>query len=127
MTSHKIYREGKNQKVAHTKNLSRLFVFALLWYDCAMENEIRQHFRFTGRVQGVGFRYTAQFEARSLGLSGWVKNCADGSVELEAQGGAGEIAALLKQLKTGAFSRITGIECATIPVISGERGFRIGF
>ena len=39
-----------------------------------------------GRVQGVYFRASAQREARRLGLSGWVKNRADGSVEMLAEG-----------------------------------------
>lgn len=39
-----------------------------------------------GRVQGVFFRASAQREAKRLGISGWVKNRADGSVELLAEG-----------------------------------------
>lgn len=92
-----------------------------------MENIIRQHFRFSGMVQGVGFRSTAQFAARGLGLSGWVKNKADGSVELEAQGPEGKIAALIKQLKTDCFINIDSIECRTVSVNPVEHGFRISF
>ena len=102
------------------------FLF-FLCYSGRMENEVRQHFRFSGRVQGVGFRYTAQFEARSLSLSGWVKNCADGSVELEAQGDAGAIAALVKRLRDDRFIRIESTECHSMPLEPSERGFRICF
>jgi acylphosphatase len=47
---------------------------------------VREAVRFTGRVQGVGFRATARDIALSLSLSGWVRNEADGTVSLEAQG-----------------------------------------
>jgi acylphosphatase len=39
-----------------------------------------------GRVQGIGFRATARSRARSLGVSGWVRNNPDGSVEAELEG-----------------------------------------
>jgi acylphosphatase len=46
----------------------------------------RARITIAGRVQGVYFRASACREAQSLGLKGWVKNCADGSVELLAEG-----------------------------------------
>ena len=42
---------------------------------------IARHLAVHGRVQGVGFRYALQHEARRLGLAGWVRNRHDGSVE----------------------------------------------
>ncbi len=42
--------------------------------------------KVTGRVQGVGYRYTAVHMANELGLVGWVRNVRDGSVETRAQG-----------------------------------------
>ena len=44
------------------------------------------HLMVRGRVQGVFFRASAQREARRLGLTGWVKNKSDGSVEILAEG-----------------------------------------
>jgi acylphosphatase len=41
---------------------------------------------FTGRVQGVGFRYTTLQVAKEFEVSGWVKNLPDGRVQLEAEG-----------------------------------------
>jgi acylphosphatase len=46
----------------------------------------RLHLRITGQVQGVFFRVHAQEEAQRLGLNGWVRNRADGSVEAVAEG-----------------------------------------
>jgi acylphosphatase len=42
--------------------------------------------KVTGMVQGVGFRYFAMRQANTLGLTGYVKNMLDGSVELEVEG-----------------------------------------
>jgi acylphosphatase len=41
---------------------------------------------YSGTVQGVGFRYTVQRYAVSHGLKGWVKNCRDGTVEIQVEG-----------------------------------------
>ena len=46
----------------------------------------RAHLTIRGRVQGVWFRGALQREARRLGLRGWARNCADGSVECEVEG-----------------------------------------
>ena len=46
----------------------------------------RVHVIVRGRVQGVYFRASTRDRARRLGLSGWVRNCSDGSVELLVEG-----------------------------------------
>lgn len=55
---------------------------------CKIEVDIkgRVHVFYSGRVQGVGFRFTAQDTARELGVTGWVKNLRDGRVEVAAEG-----------------------------------------
>lgn len=55
---------------------------------------------FFGHVQGVGFRAAAHARARKLGLAGFVRNCADGSVELVAQGDKSKLQELVDELKT---------------------------
>ncbi|MCR3694293.1 MULTISPECIES: acylphosphatase [Citrobacter] len=54
-----------------------------------------------GRVQGVGFRYTTQYEAQRLGLTGYAKNMDDGSVEVVACGESNRVEQLMKWLKAG--------------------------
>jgi acylphosphatase len=61
----------------------------------------RVNARVRGRVQGVGFRATTVDVARRLGLRGWVRNLADGDVELEAEGPAADIESLLAFLHRG--------------------------
>lgn len=55
----------------------------------------------TGRVQGVSYRATAGEEARRLGVVGWVRNRPDGAVEIEAEGPADAITALLVWCEQG--------------------------
>ncbi|MBD8145505.1 MULTISPECIES: acylphosphatase [Pantoea] len=54
-----------------------------------------------GRVQGVGFRYSTQAEARTLGVLGYARNLDDGSVEVLAWGEAEQVDALIAWLKAG--------------------------
>ncbi|AEJ18636.1 acylphosphatase [Gracilinema caldarium] len=54
-----------------------------------------------GIVQGVGFRYAAQAQARKLGVVGWVKNCHDGSVEVYAEGNPAKLSKLISWLHHG--------------------------
>ena len=54
-----------------------------------------------GDVQGVGFRYFVEREARRLGLSGWVRNRPDGTVECEAEGERVQLDLLRQALQRG--------------------------
>ena len=85
--------------------------------------KVRRHFYFSGRVQGVGFRYRATYAARSAKLTGWVKNLWDGRVEMEIQGDDAQITHLLYQLRKDRFIRITDIESEELPLAEGETDF----
>ncbi|CAE7418834.1 yxaH, partial [Symbiodinium necroappetens] len=64
--------------------------------------------QYTGRVQGVGFRFTVRDIALGLGLVGWVRNNADGSVTLCAQGSGDQIEALRMRIRESGVGRIDG-------------------
>jgi acylphosphatase len=59
------------------------------------------HVRVTGMVQGVGFRWFVRERARRLGISGWVRNVDDGSVEIMAAGDPGQLELLRRELEQG--------------------------
>ncbi len=71
----------------------------------------RAHIFYSGHVQGIGFRYTAQDIAMSMGLAGWVKNLEDGRVEIVAEGNEKDIKEFLdKVLKSQLGRYITNAE-----------------
>lgn len=84
---------------------------------------IRKHIQFYGKVQGVGFRYHATYRARILGLTGWVRNCYDGSVEMEVQGEPEKIDDLLLYLHHQKFIRIGRMDEEKIE-LKEEREFK---
>jgi acylphosphatase len=79
-----------------------------------------------GFVQGVSYRASATAEARTLGLTGWVRNQPDGSVVLEAQGASDRVDALIAWSKDGPpHAQVEAVEVLDVLVIPGERGFTI--
>jgi acylphosphatase len=58
----------------------------------------RRRIIFEGRVQGVGFRYRAASAARTYRVNGYVRNCADGTVELLVEGPADTVEGLLRSI-----------------------------
>ena len=81
---------------------------------------IREYLTFTGRVQGVGFRYRAKHAADSVGVTGWVTNEWDGSVVMEAQGTAEQINRVLKMI-----IQISWIDRKPLPKEQHEKGFHV--
>lgn len=59
---------------------------------------MRKVVHYHGQVQGVGFRATARHVASTFSVTGWVRNESDGSVRLEIQGSAHDIAAVLAEI-----------------------------
>ena len=83
---------------------------------------IRRQILFYGRVQGVGFRYYAVQKARQLGLTGWVENLYDGSVEMEVQGTEEKIDELILFLSGRQYVEIEKMDVKSLP-LEEERDF----
>ena len=63
--------------------------------------KITRRLRIYGRVQGVFFRESMRLRAEQLKVTGWVRNCADGTVEAVAQGDAFEVGRLIEWAQRG--------------------------
>ena len=82
----------------------------------------------TGRVQGVGFRYGTLQEARQRGLSVWVRNLVDGSVEVVVQGPAAAVDHLVDWLAAGPrFASVTNLEVVAVEPDDGLVTFSVRF
>ena len=89
-----------------------------------MEKIIRQHIRFYGWVQGVGFRYRAAHAADYYGLTGWVRNEPDGTVTMEVQGTEEEIDLLIAAIERGTYVKRENMDVKSIALVEHENGFK---
>ena len=93
-----------------------------------VENAVRKAGRAEGRVQGVGLRFFVQSNAKSMGITGWVKNMSDGSVTMELQGEAETVERLMAKIRKGNdWIRVTNYEVEDLPVVEGENTFAIRY
>lgn len=67
---------------------------------------IRTHLWISGKVQGVGYRLSAQNEARKLGVNGWVKNLPDGRVEAVLEGEKTAVEQMMQWCRQGPTSAV---------------------
>lgn len=88
--------------------------------------QTRIHAIISGTVQGVFYRTSTQNEAKKIGLTGFVRNLPDGTVELEAQGESDELDQLLEWCRQGPpDSNVTRITSEVIARVPGEGVFEI--
>ena len=82
---------------------------------------------FEGRVQGVGFRYTVKDLSRGFDVCGWVKNLADGSVELQVMGEKDEVDSFIREIseESNVAHHIKNTIVTKIPLLTNCTGFRI--
>jgi acylphosphatase len=85
-----------------------------------------RRFLVRGRVQGVGFRWFVEREARLLGVAGWVRNNADGAVEVLAQGSREQLSNLRVRLLQGPrAARVDDVDESEANLTQGLTTFRI--
>src|SRR5436305_12643886 len=85
-----------------------------------------RRFVVRGRVQGVGFRWFVEREAHTLGISGWVRNNGDGSVEVLAIGTRDQLSGLRSRLRQGPrAARVDDVQESEARPVSGLNTFRI--
>jgi acylphosphatase len=86
------------------------------------------HLVVSGLVQGVGFRMFIERSAKELHLAGWVRNLADGTVEIEAEGPESLIEELIKRAGTGpGRAQVRGIRKRELPPGAPLEGFSVIF
>ncbi len=90
-------------------------------------NQTAQRVIFSGHVQGVGFRYTANDIARGYDLTGFVRNLPDGTVELFMQGPAQDVDNCLKDIQDTFSGYIRDTRVEPVPPNSRYTDFRIAF
>lgn len=88
---------------------------------------VRRRYRFSGLVQGVGFRWEAKTLAGRLGLTGWVRNEGDGTVTVELQGGEAPIGEFLRAMRAVPRFDVTDIQAEERPVSPGEMAFSVRY
>lgn len=88
---------------------------------------VRKRIMFSGRVQGVGFRYETYRLAEELNLTGWVRNINRDKVELEVQGERDDILFLVSHMKSLRRATVKHVEIDKIPLVNGETYFTVKY
>lgn len=89
---------------------------------------VRYYVIFYGQVQGVGFRYTLAKMATNYGITGWVRNRYDGSVEAQLQADENSLNRLILEIQNeGRYISVEDYSIKQIDIVSNEKGFRIKY
>ncbi len=85
------------------------------------------HVYYTGRVQGVGFRFTAESLARESGITGWVKNLRDGRVEIVAEGQDEDLISFLDKIGRSFAQYISDTQVQWLEASDSFKDFSVKF
>ncbi len=90
-----------------------------------MPDQMTRRYVVSGRVQGVGFRWFVEREAAQIGLTGWVRNCSNGDVEIMATGTHEQLGTLRQKLQQGPrAARVDEVSESVAPFLQAS-SFRI--
>ena len=93
-----------------------------------MAELIRYAGKAEGHVQGVGLRMYVQQHAKDLGITGWIRNMEDGTVDMELQGTPEKVEELEKIIRKGNyFIRVDAFSLESMPVVADETTFKIRY
>ncbi len=91
------------------------------------QNVVRYLVRFSGHVQGVGFRATTVGEARHLAVHGFVRNESDGSVELDVDGPESDVKELIRRIQAAMKNFLDDTQIDVLPPRGHQGGLKIRF
>jgi len=89
----------------------------------APQEQIRAHVFVSGRVQGVGYRYSTMDEAQRLGVNGWVRNLPDGRVEAVFEGSRTVVEEIIRWCHKGPSAAVVKEVAVEYEELEGLRGF----
>ena len=91
----------------------------------APQEQIRAHVFVSGRVQGVGYRYSTMDEAERLGVNGWVRNLSDGRVEAVFEGSRTAVEEMIRWCHRGPTAAVVKDVAVEYEEPEGLLGFKI--
>jgi acylphosphatase len=89
----------------------------------APQEQIRAHIFVSGRVQGVGYRYSTLHQAQRLGVNGWVRNLPDGRVEAIFEGSRTVVDEIIRWCHKGPTAAVVKDVAVEYEELEGLQGF----